>query len=203
MRLRKRPAAANAVTTISTADGLAPYAEFLSARQAAGAAEKALVSALLQEHQVQCSRKTMATWLATRSGETWCDYVSSRFTLASSRPIPVGSPRPLVTAPLLQWISYCSWRFCPDCGRMRTDGRLTSLSGPKMNDVSIRCDHKINDRGRCGRRPTAFNYPRKDHPKPSEPAIPFTTEECYVCPLLSDWPVYDTATGEFVEALLG
>ena len=181
---------------------MAPYAEFLSARRAAGDAEKAMVTALLREHQVHCSRHVIITWLATRS-EIWSDYISSRFTLASSRPIPVGSPRQVVSAPLLQWIAYCSWRFCPDCGRMRTDGRLTSLSEPKMHDVSIRCDHKINDRGRCSRRPTAFNYPRKDHPKPSEAAIPFTTEECYVCPMLSDWPVYDTATGQFVEALLG
>ena len=59
--LFKRPAAANAVTTISRADGLAPYADFLSARRAAGAAERAMVSALLQEHQVQCSRNMIVT----------------------------------------------------------------------------------------------------------------------------------------------
>ena len=70
-----------------------------------------------------------------------------------------------------------------------------------MNDVSIRCTSKINDRGRCGRRPPAFNYPRRDQPKPSEPAVPFTTEESYVSPMLCDWPVYDTATGKFVDAL--
>ena len=152
MNVRKRPAAAGAMTTVSNPDGLAPYARFLVWRHAAGAGCRALQTALLEEHQVQCSFQTVRTWLETRSGETWEDYVKRRFTLASSRPIPAGSPCPVVTVPLLQWICYCSWRFCPDCGRMRTDGRLTSLSAPKLHDVSIRCNQKPNDRSRCARR---------------------------------------------------
>ena len=100
-------------------------------------------------------------------------------------------------APLSRWVAVCSWSFCK-CGRMRPLAGLSDWQVPQLRAVLVPCTSKRNYIGLCSRPITDFVMPVSSQDDAVYDAVPMQTQEAYVCPRKTDWPVYDPILGEYV-----
>ena len=150
-----------------------------------------------RECEATCSPSTMRAWLdlwrkRQRVKSEWDEYVEKRFSLGYM-PIPKSAPVKDGLSPLLFWICYASWTFCA-CGRTRPNRRPVSLSRPSVPSVAISCSSNQNNRGHCGKRIDHILYQGQGGPEQL-----LDTDEVYVCPRRSDWPVYDAQRNCFLK----
>ena len=156
-----------------------------------GDSEAIMREKLQRECGATCSPSTMRSWLnlwskRQRVKSEWAEYVEKRFSLGCSRPIPKAAPVRDGLSPLLFWI--CT------CGRTRPNRRLLSLSQPSVASVAVSCSSGQNNRGHCGKRIDDILY--QVHGGPEQL---LDTDEVYVCPRRSDWPVYEAQRERFLK----
>ena len=81
---------------------------------------------------------------------------------------------------------------------MRPSADLSDWQVPALRPVLVQCSSKRNHLGRCSRPIGDFVYPESSQDDALCDAVTMETQEAYVCPRRTDWPVYDPILGEYV-----